>query len=245
MGYAEIVENPFYVRPARRVNSYAAAKAKRRGGAQMIEVDFEKVDRRFMIYGETLAAFLILQEWDPMVKFFYMGEGKWPVTEADPAFDQSAPVISKLVTDAEIWTTCCTELPSTKRGTRRVGTRELEAKNNGAVHHCFTQADGIAQRRRLENYVQMNAWLHRVPRERFDCRFETTVIRDALRVHQTTTLDYLLRVEGVSNPKMHGTVARLLHSGDLEAVVSLDRQVFGQVSHVRWAKGSGRPDSDR
>ncbi|MGF6507679.1 hypothetical protein [Paraburkholderia sp. 32] len=242
MSQEEIVENPFYVRPARRVNTYAAAKAKRRRGAEMITVDFEKVDRRFMIYGETLAAFLILQEWNPKVKIFYMGEGRWPVTDSD-ALDQSAPVIVKLVTDAEIWTTCCTVAPSTERGMKRMKVRELEAQKNGAVHRIFTQADGIAQRPRLENYVQMNAWLHRVPRERFDCRLEAKVIRDALRAHKTTTLDYLLRVDGVSDAKMHGTVARLLHSGDLEAVVSLDKEVFGHASDIRWVECGGDPSS--
>ncbi|WP_156132241.1 hypothetical protein [Paraburkholderia terrae] len=205
-------------------------------------MDFKKVppnpdqSRRYAIYGDVLACFLFLQEWEPSVVSFGMGEGKRPVTEDDPAVDASAPVISKLASGEYVWTTCVTGLPKSKRGKNRLDACAREAREQGARHQIFTYDDGRANHQRLENVVTLNSMLHRVPGDRYDCRVELAAIRDALKLRPTTTLEYLQAAEGVSVAKMQGSVAALLHSGDLETVKGLDRETFSLVSELRWSK---------
>lgn len=239
-----IVENPFWVRMDRRIGTYAAAMSDRRGVATVRFVDFKKMPlnklqpRRYAVYGDLLACFLILQEWDTGVKEFGMGEGKAPVTLEDPGVDASAPVISVYTSGECMWTTCMEEMPTTKSGEQQLAARIAEAKANGASHQVFTYQDGRANWQRLENYVFLNPMLHRTPGDRFDCRYELGVIRGALKVRETTTLGYLQAAEGISIARMQGTVAGLLHSGDLETVKGLDSKPFTLRSELRWSSNS-------
>lgn len=243
----KVVENPFWVRMDRRVNTYHAATSKRRGVATLRLIDFAKEplnpeqSRRYAVYGDLLACFLILQEWDPAVVAFGMGEGKHPVTNLDPAVDASAQVESRLNTGERVKTTCIQELPTSLNGKRRLAAREREAEESGYSHRVFTYNDGIANRIKLENAVFLNPMLHRVPGERFDCRYERRVVDDALNVRETTTLGYLQAAGGVSIARMQGTVARLLHSGALETVHGLDRRPFSLISELRWVNDSMAP----
>jgi hypothetical protein len=250
----KVVENPFWVRMDRRVNTFHAATSKRRGVATLRLIDFAKEpldpeqSRRYAVYGDLLACFLILQEWDPAVVAFGMGEGKHPVTNLDPAVDASAQVESRLNTGARVKTTCIEELPTSRNGKQRLAAREREAEESGCLHRVFTYNDGIANRIKLENAVFLNPMLHRVPGERFDCRYELRVIHDALDVRyattddrKTTTLGYLQAAGGVSIARMQGTVARLLHSGDLETVNGLHREAFSLISELRWVNRSTAP----
>jgi hypothetical protein len=235
-----IVENPFWARIDRRINTYGAAMSDRRGVANLRFVDFTKMpfdpwqSRRYAIYGDVLAAFLIIQEWSPDVKSFGMGEGKHPVTESDPAVDSSAVVVSKLTTGESLWTTCIDELPTTDAGKKRLAARERKAKAEGCRHQVFTYDDGIANAQLIENSVFLNPLLQRVADGRFDCRYEISVIHDALKRQELTTLEYLQSAEDVSVFRMQGTVARLLHSGDLAPVRAFARERFSMISELRW-----------
>jgi hypothetical protein len=244
MQQPNVVDNPFWVRTDRRIDTYGAATSSRRGVATLRFIDITKKpwdprqSRRWAVMGDVLACFVIFQDWDRRVASFAMGEGKTPVTEADPAVDASAPVISHLVTGDRIWTTCLAESPTSISGKKALTHRESQAEADGCQHQVFTWNDGWAARHRLENYCFLNPMLQRVPAERYDCRYELSVIRDALRFRETTTMEYLQSAAGVSVAKMQGMVARLLHSGDLEPVNDFDREKFSLVSNIRFARNN-------
>jgi hypothetical protein len=237
-----IVENPFWVRMDRRIKTYLAAFSKRRGKATLRFIDFKKMplnpeqSRRYAIYGDLLACFLILQEWNPDVKHFGMAEGRHPVSEDDPAVDASAVVISHLASGEVVWTTCVNGMPKSTRGKERLTADKRNAEAAGATHQIFTYEDGRSNATLLENFVFLNPMLHRVPSERYDCRFELNEIISTLKRNETTTLGFLQTGKSASSiARMQGTVARLIHSGDLETVQGLGQKRFSLISELRWS----------
>ncbi|ANB72760.1 hypothetical protein AYM40_10590 [Paraburkholderia phytofirmans OLGA172] len=67
------VMDSLYFRSARRVNSDAAARSKDRGISSLTFIYFEKVPRRFVIYGQLLFVSLVLKEWGASIETFSMG----------------------------------------------------------------------------------------------------------------------------------------------------------------------------
>ncbi|ANB72759.1 hypothetical protein AYM40_10585 [Paraburkholderia phytofirmans OLGA172] len=216
------VMDSLYFRSARRVNSYAAAKSKDRGISSLTFIDFEKVPKRFVIYGQLLFVSLVLKEWDPSIETFSMGEGDRDVTPDNPAYDASSPVICTYRDGAHVWETCLAEAPTTAEGRAAIKCRELDAAKVNATHRIFTRRDGLGAAIRFENCLFLNSIMQRVPPERFTCQMERRFLEDILTNQRQTNLDSLLSIPGVDKGKMLATAARFIHTGRVK--VDLDHE---------------------
>ncbi|MFL9910465.1 hypothetical protein [Paraburkholderia sp. RL17-337-BIB-A] len=216
------VENFLHLRPARRVNSHAAATSKDRGINTVTFIDFEKVPKRFVIYGQLLLVSLVLKEWDPAVETFWMGQGDREVTADNPAYDASAPVISRYRDGACVWETCIQEQPKSSEARAATKCRELDAAMSGAKHRIFTRLDGLAAAVRFENCLFLNSLIQRVPMDRFTCRIERRILDDVLSDEGCTSLDDLLGKRGIDVAKMLASVGRAIHTGRVTADLNLE-----------------------